>query len=149
MKRLRLSGNALHGSKLSGTVEDYWPILTFNYSPSFDSLGRTLMLAKSIRDGASCSFAYAQRILKRVGIVSGGLQNCMAGIHLKNIFSGGAFDCMLELPPPENVTMSPHSSLQEQPPTMPLCCQSKGILRVLTGVESVLNVIIPYNSKAG
>ena len=46
MKRLRVSGNALQASKLSGTVEDYWLIQDFNYSPSFDSLGRTLMLAK-------------------------------------------------------------------------------------------------------
>lgn len=46
MKRLRVSGKRVTGSKLSGTVDDYWPIQAFNYSPSFDSLGGTLLLAK-------------------------------------------------------------------------------------------------------
>ena len=99
MKRLRVSGNALQALSFPVPLTIIGLFRPFNYSPSFDSLGRTLMLAKGIRDGASCSFAHAQRILKRVGIVSGGLQICMAGIHLKNIFSGGAFDCYARIAP--------------------------------------------------
>ena len=89
-QKIRVSGNALQA--LSFPIPLGIEVLALLDHSGLQLLAllwqpwKNSVVGNIIRVGASCSFARAQPILKHLGIVSGGLQDSMAGIHLKTHF---------------------------------------------------------------